>query len=170
MLPGIVFDRDSVVCWRWRWQRGLKHGVRPGQRMCGGIFILVLALRRRRCNRRRGKQSHHSKRSEDMRPKTIRHKRLQNCSAVLQLTANSITIAGKLQAMEPAGRLTCAAGRFATSRLRPASRILPPDCGVRLHLGQFRGRLPVHPRHRPLKGHLDSGDGAIIRIIDVQRG
>jgi len=95
-----LFDRCFVCC-RWWGKWGLKHGVRPCQRMWGGIFVLVLALRRRRCYRRRGKQSHHSKRTEDMHPKTIRHKRLQNRSAVLQLTENSITIAGKLQALEP---------------------------------------------------------------------
>ena len=106
-----LFDRCFVCCRRWgKW--GLRHGVRPCQWMWSGIFILVLALRSRRCNRRRGKQSQHSKRSEDMRPKIICHKRLQtgagstwspqeNCSAVLQLTPNSITIAGKFQAMEP---------------------------------------------------------------------
>jgi len=52
-----------------------------------------------------------------MRPKIIRHKNLQtgagstrslpeNCSAILQLTANSITIAGKFQAMEPDRRVS----------------------------------------------------------------
>jgi hypothetical protein len=95
-----LFDRSFVYWRRWgKW--GLRHGIRPCQWMRGSIFILVLALRRRRCYRRRGKQSHHSKRTEDMHPKTIRHKRLQNRSAVLQLTENSITIAGKLQALEP---------------------------------------------------------------------
>ena len=83
---------------RRRGKRGIRHGVRPGQWMWGSIFILLLALRSRRCHRRRGKQSHHSKRSENLRPKTIRHKRLQNRSAVAQLKTNSITIAGKLQA------------------------------------------------------------------------
>jgi hypothetical protein len=57
-------------------------------------------LRGRRGHRRRVKQSHHSKRSENLRTRTIRHKRLQNRSAVAQLTPNSITIAVKLQAVE----------------------------------------------------------------------
>jgi hypothetical protein len=78
-------------------------------------LALRLGSHGRRCKRRREKQSYHSKRSEEMRPKTFLHKSLQtgtgstwnpqkNCSAILQITANSITIAGKLQDMEPARR------------------------------------------------------------------
>ena len=92
---GLSAARDRpdlcVVCWR-RW-RGSRAPARRTPRPADARqhLILFLALRSGRCNRRRGKQSHHSKRSEDLRPKTIRHKRLQ-------------TGAGSL---EPARKLSC---------------------------------------------------------------
>ena len=49
-------------------------------------------------------------------------------------------------------------------------RFLHPRPPRSVHARRFRGRLPVHPRHRHLKRHLDSGDGAVIGIVDVQRG
>ena len=52
--------------------------------MRSGFLILALLLRRG-SHRRRGKKNDHSKRSEDLRTKTFRHKRLPNHSAVLHI-------------------------------------------------------------------------------------
>src|ERR1700676_2139447 len=69
--------------------------------------------------------------------------------------------------LQPAQRLFCC--RSSRRCRRRFGEFRRADWGVRLHVAQFRGRLPIHPRYRPVKGHLDSGDRAIIRVFNVQR-